>query len=142
VTGAKYYIVMSGAEHLDFFENNAAYQDETWWWTVPPTAREGEEMFAYLTAPVSRIVGRMKITGEPFHNTGNIFPNPKCNGKWMAPVGDVINYPARPELSIAGLRKLFGADWGWVRYPRGRTTIPAHIIQPFMQLIRKVERRR
>ena len=136
----KYYILMSGPELLPYFEPGADLED--WWWTVSPSAKVGDQGFIYLTAPVSRIVAQVEITGAPFNNIANVFDNPKCDGKWMSPINLVRLLPARPELTIQGLRLLFGTDWGWVRYPRGRTTIPAHIIKPFLELVNEGEQRK
>jgi hypothetical protein len=130
-----YYILQGGPENIDFFENNAAYRDEDWWWSGPKTAKPGDLAFIYLTAPLSRIVGRVKIIGEPFYNAAHIFNNPIMNDRWCVPVGDVLHYPARRELTMRGLRELFSVDWAWVRYPRGNTRIPDHIIKPFLELV-------
>ena len=131
----KYYVLLGGPEHLEYFQNPTKIKDEQWWWTVSPSAKIGETAFIYLTAPESRIVGRVELIGEPFHNVANIFENQKCDGKWMAPIGNVVYYPPRPELTMKGLRSLFGSDWAWLSYPRGKTTIPDHILTPFLELV-------
>jgi len=128
-----YYIVMSGPEHLPAFEQHRL-DTEQWWWSVPKGAKVGDIAFVYLTAPVARIVGRVTITGEPFHNIGKVFDNPKCDNKFMAPVGNAIYYPEREELTMRGLRRLYSQDWGWVRYPRSMTRIPDDILPPFLEL--------
>ena len=130
-----YYILQGGPENLGYFEHNEDYQDEQWWWSGPKSAKPGDIAFIYLTAPVSRIVGRTEIMGEPFHNMAKIFDNPMMDNRWCVPVKVVIYYPHRFELTMAGLRSLFSKDWPWLRYPRGGTKIPAHILPPFLELI-------
>jgi hypothetical protein len=134
----RYYILLGGPEHLDFFEN---YEEpsiaEQWFWTVPKAARVYEIAFVYLTAPVSRIAGKLMIVGKPFYNT-NEFENPKTQNKWMAEVNAVGYFKPRPELTLQGLRALF-PDWGRLSYPRSKTSIPADIVQPFLELIKEAE---
>lgn len=126
-----HYILLGGAEHFDFFSNNLAFADEDWFWTVPKTAKIGEKCFVYLCAPVSRLVGQLEIIDEPFYNT-HLFP--EWANKWMAKVKFVEYFEERPELTIKGLRQLF-PDWAWLRYPRGKVRIPAHILTPFLELM-------
>lgn len=126
-----YNIVLGGAEHEGFFVRNSDYTGEDWFWTVPKDAQIGDICFVYLTAPLSRIVGRFTITGEPFLNLG-MFPD--YSGKYMAEIGNVQYYPPKPELTIRGLRALF-CDWAWLRYPRNKTRIPPHILPPFLELL-------
>lgn len=129
-----YYILLGGPEHLGFFEK---YEEqsiaEQWFWTVPKDAKVDEAAFVYLTAPVSRIVGKVLLTGEPFYNI-NEFENPKTKNKWMAEIHCVGYFQPRRELTMQGLRRLF-PDWGWLSYPRGKTKIPADILQPFLELV-------
>lgn len=127
-----YYILLGGAEHLDFFESPSSYADETWFWTVPKTARVGDTAFVYLCAPVSRIVGQFEIAGEPLYNHGWLSERWKNN--WMAEIGNVTYFEPRPELTIKGLRELF-PDWGWLRYPRNKVKIPTEIVKPFLELV-------
>ena len=134
MAGSNYYILMGGAEHLDFFEHNARYAGDQWFWTVPKGARAGEVGFVYLCAPVSRIVGRVEFIAKPFYNVGMF---PEWADQWMAEVGNVVYFPTRHELTIRGLRELFSADWGWPRYPRSKTIIPADIVQPFLELVKE-----
>ena len=39
------------------------------------------------------------------------------------------------NLSMTNMRKLFAKDWGWVRYSRGNTQVPPHVLAPFLELI-------
>jgi hypothetical protein len=131
MTARNYYVLLGGAEHYDSFKDATAHADEQWFWTVPKEARPGETAFIYLCAPVSRIVGRLSVIAEPFYNV-DMFPRWKDN--WMAEVGNVEYFEPRPELSIKGLRELF-PDWGWLRYPRNKTRIPADLVGPFLELM-------
>ena len=133
VSDKNYYILLGGAEHFDFFIHNDKYADQQWFWSAPQKARRGDIGFVYLTAPVSRIVGLVEIMGEPFYNV-NGFQNPKTKNRWMAEVGNVVYFFPRADLTMSGLRKLFD-DWDWLRYPRSSTKIPAHIIEPFLEMI-------
>lgn len=132
-----YFILQGGAENLHYFEHNERYvsRDIEFFWTCPKQAKKRDTAFVYLCAPESRIVGQVKLVGEPFFNSGDMFENPVMKEKWCVEIGEVKYFPHRRELTMKGLRELFGADWGWVRYPRGNTKIPAHIIEPFMELI-------
>lgn len=130
-----YYVLLGGPEHLPFFEHNARYARRRWFWTMVKGARVGETCFVYMSAPVSRIVGRFEVVGEPFYHIGRtMFDNPKMRDQWVAQVGQVAYFEPRRELSIKGLRELF-PDWGWVRYPRSKTRIPAEVLKPFLELV-------
>lgn len=128
-----YYILLGGPEHLEWFENFEDDPLSQYFWTVPKTARVGETAFVYLTAPVSRIVGKVLLVGEPFFNK-NEFENPHTKKKWMAEIKFVGYFEPRAELTMRGLRSLF-PDWAWLGYPRGLTKIPTELAQPFMELI-------
>ncbi|HQU83889.1 MAG TPA: hypothetical protein PKY59_12215 [Pyrinomonadaceae bacterium] len=127
-----HFVLLGGAEHIDFFRENHHFVDHQWFWTVPKTAKKGDIGFVYLCAPVSRIVGQLEFMKEPFFNTVT-FPQFKNN--WMAEVGNVQYFETRQEITIKGLRKLF-PDWKWLLYPRGKTKVPAEILQPLLELLR------
>ncbi len=134
-----YYILLGGPEHYDFFEHHERYSGDTWFWTMLKGARVGDICFVYMSAPVSRIVGQFEVTGEPFFHFGNsMFDSPKLRDQYVAEIGNVTFFESRPELTIKGLRQLFH-DWGWPRYPRSKIKIPAEIIKPFLELIRKTK---
>jgi hypothetical protein len=131
-----YYVLLGGPEHLDFFQNNSQYAGTQWFWTMVKGARVGETCFVYMSAPVSRFVGRIEVVGEPFFHVGStMFDNPKMRDQYVAEIGKVVYFAPRPELSISGLRKLF-TDWGWLRYPRSKTRIPDDLVKPFLELMR------
>jgi hypothetical protein len=132
-----HYVLLGGPEHLDFFEHNSDYVLEQWFWTVPSTAKVEEKAFIYLTAPVSRIVGKVVIISEPFYNIGQ-FDNPHTKNKWMAEVKVVRYFKSQPGLTIGGLRSLF-PDWRWLAWPQGKTRIPDEIVEPFLELTDKAE---
>lgn len=127
-----YYILLGGPEHLDFFEHNEDYVLEDWFWTVPQSAQIGDVAYVYLTAPLSRIVGRVVIIGKPFYNVCE-FDNPKTKNSWMAQINVVKYFKPQHELTMRGLRALF-PDWAWLSYPRGKTKIPTEILRPFLEL--------
>ena len=131
----EHYILLGGPEHVDYFKS---YEEqsiaEQWFWSVPKAAKIDDAAFVYLTAPESRIVGKLLITGEPFFHCGNsMFDNPKTRDKWMAEVRAVGYYAPRPELTMRGLRALF-PEWPWLDYPRSATKIPAPLVQPLLEL--------
>lgn len=135
-----HFLLLGGPEHVDFFAN---YEEqsiaEQWFWSVPRCAKEGDAAFVYLTAPESRIVGKVLITGEPFYHLGNtMFDNPKTKDKWMAEIRAVAYYPPRHELTMRGLRSLF-PEWPWLSYPRSATKIPAGLLQPILELTKSSE---
>lgn len=134
-----YFILQGGAEHLDYFENNPRYESAgvEFFWTCLKQAKKGDTALIYLCAPQSRIVGSVELTGEPFHNVGDMFKNPIMKDKYCVQIGKVKFFPFRRELTMRGLRELFAIDWAWLRYPRGNTKIPADIVQPFLELIQK-----
>ncbi len=134
-----YYILLGGPEHLDWFEHFDEDALSQYFWTVPKDARIDETAFIYLTAPVSRIVGKVMIIGEPFYNI-NEFENPKTKNSWMAQISRVEYFKPRAELHMKGLRALF-PDWGWLSYPRGKTKIPTEIRKPFLELMEGVSRK-
>lgn len=138
----QYYILQGGAELIDSFRLAAEpeYADYQWFWTVPKGAAAGESGFIYLCAPVSRIVGRVEIAGEPFFNAGDMFKNEVMKEKWCAEIAFRAPYEPRPELTFSGLRKLFLQDWNWLRYPRGNTKLPPRIWKPFFEMTRDTER--
>lgn len=130
----RYYVLVGGAENYDFFEHNRAYRKNKWFWTVPKTARPGELAFPYLLAPISRIVGQVKIMDAPFYNH-TMFDNPKMHHRWVAEIGDVKFFPEREELTNRGLRALF-PEWPWPHRPQGNVIIPVEIVKPFLELMR------
>lgn len=134
-TEPNYYIVLGGPENVDFFKNHEEQSvAEQWFWSVPKDAKVGDEALVYLTAPESRIVGKVLITGEPFFHYGNtMFDNPKTRDKWMAEIHAVAYYEPRSELTMRGLRSLF-PEWPWLSYPRSATKIPAEFIGPLLEL--------
>ena len=137
MTAKNFYILQGGAEHLDYFENNPRYENAgvEFFWTCPKQAVKGDTAFVYLCAPLSRIVGSVRLLGKPFHNSGDMFRNKIMKDKWCAPVGQVKYFPFRHELTMKGLREIFATDWAWLRYPRGNCKIPADVVQPFLELI-------
>lgn len=131
-----HFILQGGAENHDFFLHNEIFADEQWFWTVPKGAKKGDIGFVYLCAPLSRIVGRVELTAEPvFNGLPYMFEAEVMRDKWCAEIGKVKYFREREELKFMGLKKLFGADWGWIRYPRGNTKVPAEILQPFLELM-------
>lgn len=129
----KYFILQGGAEHLRFFQASEAYLSrQQWFWIVTKSAQKGDIGFVYLCAPVSRIVGQVEFLDDPFYNTITF---PRWANNWMTEIGNVRYFEPRPELTIKGLKPLF-PDWAWLRYPRGKTQIPAEILQPFLDLIK------
>jgi hypothetical protein len=131
-----YYVLLGGPEHLDFFEHHERYAGDDWFWTMIKGAKVGDTCFVYMSAPVSRFVGSVEVVGEPFFHVGRtMFDNPKMSDQYVAEIGGVKYFEPRRELSIAGMRELL-PDWGWLRYPRSKTRIPAEIVRPFLKLMR------
>jgi hypothetical protein len=131
----KYYVLLGGPEHLPFFERNAALAGHKWFWTMVKSAKVGDTCFVYMSAPVSRIVGLFKVVGEPFFHVGNtMFDNPQMRDQYVAEIGGVKYFQPRPELTMKGLRELF-PEWGWLRYPRSKTSIPDKIVVPFLEMV-------
>lgn len=131
------YILQGGAELLFWFRDHShriGNQNQLFW-TSPKTAKKGEKAFIYLCAPESRIVAEVELIEEPFHNVGNMFRNEIMRDKWCIEIGKAKYFEPRNELTMKGLRALFAVDWGWLRYPRGNTTIPSDILPPLMELI-------
>lgn len=132
----KYYVLQGGPESLEFFENSQNFSDEEWYWTVPKKAEIGDLGLVYLTAPISRIVGQVEIVQNPFLNLGNVFDNPKMNGKYCAQVEFKKYFQFREDLTISGLRNLF-PEWSWLFMPRGNTRVPETLLKPILELITK-----
>lgn len=130
-----YYIALGGPEHLDFFEHSADFTFDEWFWTVPKSAKLYDIAFVYLTAPISRIVGKVMLISATFFNVAE-FDNPKTQRKWMAKIACVGYFNPCPELTMRGLRSLF-PDWAWVSYPRSTTKIPDDIVPPLLELTKK-----
>ena len=131
-----YYVLLGGPEHLPFFERHAAFAGASWFWTTPKGAQVGDVAFVYMSAPVSRIVGRMEVKAPPFFHLGKtMFDNPQMSDQYVAEIGGVEYFPPRRELTIKGLRELF-PEWGWLRYPRSKTKIPTEVLKPFLELMR------
>lgn len=131
---SNFYIFQGGPETKWLIEDG---HFPTFFWTANKHVKKGEIAFIYLTAPISKIVGAVRITGEPFFNPAatSMFDNPFMYDKWCVEVGEVNFYGEHESLSMKNLRKLFATDWGWVRYPRGSTRIPDEIMGSFYELI-------
>ncbi len=125
-----HYVLLGGPEHLSWFEHFEYDPLSQFFWTVPKDAKIDDVAFVYLTAPVSRIVGKLLVIGEPFYNIC-AFENPKTKNQWMAEIKFVSYYEPHGELTMRGLRSLF-PDWAWLSYPRGKTKIPPAILSPFL----------
>jgi hypothetical protein len=135
VNSKNHYILLGGPEHLEWFEHFEDDPLSQFFWTVPKDAKVDEAAFIYLTAPVSRVVGKVLIVAAPFFHFGNtMFDHPQTKDKWMAEIKVVAYFEPRSELTIKGLRRLF-PDWGWLRYPRNKVKIPDEIIKPFLELV-------
>jgi hypothetical protein len=133
----QHFILLGGAEHLEWFEDEETRDDYfDYFWTVPKTAKECDHAYIYLTAPVSRIVGSVLIAGEPFQQfEDTMFDNPKMKNKYCAKVYCTGYFPFDHNLTMSGLRTLFGKDWRWLAYPRGNVKIPDDILPAFEELI-------
>ena len=133
-----FYIFQGGPENLRWWLKNDEYhRDHQSFWSANKHVRPSDVVFIYLTAPLSRIVGTVSVLGDPFFNprANSMFLNPHMLEKWCVEVGYPFYFGDHEELKLSNLRRLFGADWGWVRYPRGNTRIPNEIVSPFLELI-------
>lgn len=134
------FIFQGGAENVNFFHlTDAARRRLQYFWTCHKGARKGDTAFIYLCAPLSRIVGRVELIGEPFENIPNMFQNPYMAGKLCVEI-EFREYldESLDLLTARNLKTLFGKDWGWSRYPRGATRIPDSILPPFLELVGRV----
>lgn len=143
------YIFQGGPDNVPWFEfvrNHGAerlndYLREGFYWVCPKGVKIGDRAFIYLTAPLSRIVGLVEVTGEPFWNYPDRFDNSFMAGKRCVRISFLEAFDTESDLlTIWNLRKLFAKDWGWVRYPRGSTKIPATdgIRKSFLELVDEV----
>lgn len=137
------FILQGGPENVEWFEAFQKYGQRFKnlthvYWTCPKSARKGDHAFIYLTAPLSRIVGKADIIGEPFFNDVPYrFDNKFMEGKWCCEIDIEFAFDVDSELlTMKNFRKLFGHDWGWVRYPRGSVKIPEEILPAFLELAR------
>ena len=131
-----YFILQGEADNLDSFFNyhKPEFAGYEWFWTVPKIARLGDTAFIYLCAPESRIAGRVRVTGEPFFNHGEMFAEKIMKDKWCAEISFEAYYEPRGELSFKGLKSLFLQDWNWLAFPRGNTKLPPAIWKPFFEM--------
>lgn len=132
-----HYILQGGPENIKYWEQPDRYGMVDWFWSANKHVLPGDKAFIYLTAPLSRIVGVVDILKEPFYNPreASMFLNRHMLDRWCVEVGNPFYFGNRDDLSMANLRKLFGTDWGWVRYPRGNTRVPDEILPPLLELI-------
>lgn len=132
---SNFYIFQGGPETEWLLESDSPF--DTFFWTANKHVKKGEVAFIYLTAPISKIVAGVNIVGDPFFNPAatSMFDNPFMFDKWCVEVGNTLYYGQHEELSMRNMRKLFAADWGWVRYPRGSTRIPDEIVSPFLEMM-------
>jgi hypothetical protein len=132
-----YFIFQGGPENLRWWVKNDLYRHSQWFWSANKHVVPGDKALIYLTAPLSRIVGDVDVIGKPFWNdrSNSMFENDHMVDKWCVEVGNPFYYGMREDLTMANLRKLFGVDWGWVRYPRGNTRVPAEILESLLELI-------
>lgn len=131
------FIFQGGATNVDFFHlTDAARRRLQYFWTCHRSAKRGDEAFIYLTAPLSRIVGRVELVGDPFVNFPDMFENPYMLNKTCVEIEFREYFDESLDLMTArNLKAVFGLDWGWTRYPRGATRIPADILPPFLELV-------
>lgn len=128
------WLFQGGAETEWLIEDGDFYQ---FFWTANKHVEVGDVALIYLTAPISGIVGTVRILGKPFfnHAATSMFNNEFMHDKWCVEVGEALYIGRHEDLTIRNLRKLFAVDWGWVRYPRGSTRIPADIVGPLLELL-------
>lgn len=139
-----YYIFQGGPELIKYWLVPEEWTGHKWYWSANKHVVAGDKAFIYLTSPQSRIVGEVDVMGEPFFNgQPYAFDNPHMNDKWCVEVGNPIPFTNTAldytgggpvHLSMMNLRKLFGKDWGWVRYPRGNTRVPDEILPALLEL--------
>jgi hypothetical protein len=134
-----YYVFLGGPETrwFDAHERDERFAAYKWYWTCLKNAKVGDQAFIYLTAPISRIVGKIEIVAEPFfHLDQTIFDNPKMANKYCAEVKYIESYELREDLTMKGLRRLF-PDWPWLTMPRSNTRIPKEFLSAFLELIQR-----
>jgi len=123
-----------GADKLNAHLRAMNDEDTGFFWTCHKQAKKGDEAYIYLTAPLSRIVGKVRLVDKPFQNFPNRFDNSFMDNKLCVEVEFVESYETE-NLTIKEMRNLFGVDWGWVRYPRGSVKIPEHILPVFNEWV-------
>lgn len=87
-------------------------------WTVPGSARRGDDVLFYFTAPVSGFVATGRVQGD--------LEDAAVIGRtgWMADVGEVVMLPVPvPRADVAAALP----EWGWLRNARNRTTVPPEL---------------
>jgi hypothetical protein len=139
MNNVNHFIFQGGAENKIWFLNkHYRAAAGAWFWSAQKTAKVGDIAFIYLTAPLSRIVGKVEIKGEPFYNYPNRFENPIMLNRYCVEVEYKETFEIESELlTMKNLRKVF-ADWSYLRYPRGGVRIPDAIVPPFLELVGKI----
>jgi hypothetical protein len=88
-------------------------------WTVNSSARAGDVALFYMQRPFTGIVATGEFAGPANKTTRGPWP-----GKFMAPVGSIKMLPCPIQLKDL---KLEMSEWGWLKYPRRSTTVPAEL---------------
>ncbi|MDQ4121689.1 MAG: hypothetical protein M3209_09615 [Acidobacteriota bacterium] len=99
-------------------------------WTVPKSAKTDDEVFIYITAPLSAIVARAKCAENSWLQE---HPLSDWQGYYMAELADVEIFPEEKRIAMKTLRSLF-PDWRWLSFPRQNVRVPQEFLQPFLEL--------
>ncbi|HEX8564104.1 MAG TPA: hypothetical protein VF648_00450 [Pyrinomonadaceae bacterium] len=128
-----HFILLGGAAdfgHLDGSKILGADETDEFHWTVPKTAKADDEVFIYITAPLSAIVARAKCAENAWLQE---HPLSDWQGYWMAELKDVEIFNEKKRIAMKLLRSLF-PDWRWLAFPRQNVRIPDEFIKPFLEL--------
>lgn len=123
-----YFILLGSIE-----DSACLITDEIVGWTSHKAVAVDDEVFFYITAPVSAIVASGIVLSENY--TYEDFRS-KWDGRLMTEIviDRGIESP-KPHVSMRRLREIF-PEWNWLRYPRQNTQVPADIILPFLELMK------
>ena len=96
--------------------------------TINSKAQIGDEVFFYLTTPLSSLVTRGRVQSKPGRQEDS---NREWFGHFISEIGDLTMLP-RP-LHIKELQSTF-PDWGWLKSPRRSTSIAGEVVPQLLQM--------
>lgn len=110
------HVVQGTADRHDaVLEQLARHSGETSW-TVPKSARPGDDLVFYIKGPTSAFVATGRVLSDTWPGTSD-----EGQGRYLARVGDVTLLPVPKSRDIAATAI---PDWRWLRFSRSLTTLP------------------
>jgi hypothetical protein len=124
------HISVGSEADFDEYVSPAIKKQQDTLWTVPKRAREGDDVLLLIPSQHGSICAVGTVLETPSRSE-------HWDNKYAAMIGKVVRL--RKPISIETLRKRF-PKWGYPRYARGYTTVPAKLVAELEKMVAKAKR--